>query len=398
MLPLLETDEVALAAIHAAYRSSADGLLPERVDDLVVSDSDCVFMLRASKAVAVDDPRRAVDFPSLPLKPFWVHPDPSITRMTTCQVTDYVFGLEWLLISDVSAIHRDDAWFTQFQVALELARRRVYWLCTNERSKEVLDVVKYAKPTAQVDYGLDVDYESDSEARLPKRMKILKFEKAQIEYRVNDDFIHDMNVTFNAMDDALYTRYLLGSIPEVDKLSLHTLRSKLYAEVVDVKEDTILTFRREWYQNLVTTDSHRRIHCRANPHDYSPKSRAVMVKKHEELAFEFTPSSYLDMASPPSRGGEVDIRLNADCMLFYCSASVPNGDFVHDMWLGDLDWRKEIGYCKKAKIGRLPAEQRYVLFVGDERWWATSFCAAFAHLRNDFHLTHPESSKYDSCF
>lgn len=397
-----ETDETELAAAHAGMWGS------ENEDE-----SAFVFRLRAYRSPVVDDPRRIVDFPRLAVLDIWTHADPPISRMNARELSDLVFGLEWLLTSDVYASRgvRDadiEAWFVEFRSAAELARRRAYWIAEHASAREILNVERYAERAVMEGGGAENpehDYDSDDEARMRKKTKLAKhvLDWIEAEWRASDAFVKDMNGALGAMDDALFTMWYVRrafSVREADWCDLTPLRSRVLRELTGIKPESAMQHRREWVQNLMVTSNMRATHCRVHLHDRRPTSRSVLVKKHESLAFVCVPASLEDMLVPPpvsdGRRGAVDIRINGDAALFYSSASVSRGDFVRDMWLGNVDWRSiPAPRGSEPRIGRLVAEQKYALFVGAECWRADSFAAAFAFYRVRFGVPNDARSRYD---
>lgn len=401
-----ESDGVVLAANHAVIHDSV-GLI--RDEEAGTSDTEFVWTLRADLHPIEDDPRTVRDFPLIQLAPFWTHPDPPITRMNQRELVDTLFGMEWLLVSDIYQTHRTEEFFDQYMDMLELVRSRSYYLYSHESSSVVLNVLRYTDTIYETKPAVceDADYESDDELRFTR--KRIKWDDAEeidreavLPVKCNDLYVHDVNTATRAIDDALYTRRMYKDLEDVPKIPLNRLRNRLFEEAKDVREASVVTFRREFYQKMVTTASYRRVHKRANPFDKRPAARAVLVKKNEMLGSICVPTSFLDMVTPkasttPNEIVAADMRMDGDAMLFFSSAAVPNGDYVSSIWIGDLDWRMEIKDF--PKIGRLAAEQKFVVFCPNgEKRLATSFCAAFAYLRTAYKTKNPNESRYDSYF
>ncbi len=366
------TDPFELEAVHNGRNMTEFG-------------SAVMFRLRALHAPIVDDERRVVDFKKIKIQTCWFYPDSPITRMTVYELSRTVFGLEWLLLSDAYSMDRDEAWFAEFRDAMELARSRAFYLIQHESNRAVLEDDRYVeKVGSEISAPPEYDYDSDEEKRVTKRPKLDKDMEAWLDspHRVNDAFVYDMDTSFRAMDEAMFMRWALGKTVPIPRPDLRDLRHRVFQEFKDVKEQTAVNFHREWVQKQLVAPSYVKTHVRWNPHDKTPTSRSVLVKKDDSLAKISEVASILDIVTPPprtaGRRGAVDIRANTDAALFYVSASMPNDDFVRRVHLGTLDWRKK--YDKG--IGRLPAEQKWVAFVGDGTpWIADSFAAAFVFYR-----------------
>lgn len=367
------TDPLELAAIH-------------RGRDTGMSKSESVFMfrLRAFHAEIIDDDRCITDFDLLNLQ-FWVHRDTPITRMTVAEISDTVFGLEWLLTSDIYVVNeRTEAWFRQFEDAMHLALHRVYYIIQYETSVRVLDDAKYIeRMDAHEKPPAVFDYDSDEETRISSRPVLAKDIETMIEYphRVTDEFVCDMNTAFRAMDEALFVRWKLGEVPVAPKPDMRELRNHVFREFAEVREQTAVNFRREWIQKLLVTPSYVSVHIRWNPHDIRPTSRSVLVKKRDELAYISVPGSIMDIITPPPKTegvrGMVDMRMNTDAVVCYQSASVSNQDFVSKLLLGNLSVDFVCGPPPtEVKIGRLLAEQKWILFSGTGQKWKVDSLAA----------------------
>jgi hypothetical protein len=162
---------------------------------------------------------------------------------------------------------------------------------------------------------------------------------------------------------------------------LRDLRNILFRELKEVKETTIVDFRRKWIQDLLVVPSYVEVHVRWKPFDKRPTSRSVLVRKNDTLAHISFPKSTLDIITPPAasegKNGGVDLRMNTDAALFYVSASIPNQDRVSEIYIGNLDWKKEVN---TPGIGRLLATQQWIAFMPDgTRWAFPSFSAAFLY-------------------
>lgn len=369
------TDPLELAAEHNGRRLSED-------------ESALLFRLRALRAPEPPDgeDRRAGDFPLLRLQPFWVHADPPIARMTQCELMDTVWGLQWLLLSDIYETERPAAWFEQFEAALELARARAFYLVQHEGRKAVLDAgERYAEPVPpEAAPEPEFDYDSDEERRAPRRPALGAdvLEWLDPPHRATEGFVRDMDAALRSMDEALFVRWRLGGVREVPRQDLRELRRRVFQEFREVKEQTALGFRREWLQRLLVHPAYAQVHVRWNPHDRKVNPRAVLVKKHEALAHLCVPTSVEDIVAPPprteGRRGAVDMRMNTDACLFYVSAAAPDDDFAARVFRGAHPADVEPG---AEGIWRVPALQRWVVAAGGGRWAAESFAAALLWYR-----------------
>lgn len=380
------SDPTELAVLHNA-RTWSD------------TESALLFRLRAYHDPLVDDERGIGAFGLLKLQSFWIHPDAPISRMSMREIADTVSGLEWLLLSDGICTPTEDRtpeWFAEFAEALELARHRVFYLVQHETNKEILDVrndsdLTWVESVVEDGGEPEFDYDSDGETRMANRV-ILRDEEItrmiDLPHRVTDDFVMDMDAAFRGMDDAMFTRWWWRnerSEEDTEKFDLRDLRRRVFEEFAQLKEETCVTSRREWIQDLLVVPSYVQVHTRRFPHDKRPTSRSVLVKKHETLAKLSTPSSVGDIVTPPpktdGRRGTIEMRINTDAALAYVSGSVSNDDFVKKAWVGSLDWRSPPPSGKPG-IVRLLAEQRWLVYAPGEdgrkfkSWSADSLAAA----------------------
>lgn len=334
--------------------------------------------------LVVDSDKRVNDFDLLKIQLFWVHKDPPITRMTQYELMDTVWGLQWLLLSDVYETQRPQAWFDQFEEALELARSRAFYLVQYESQKGVLNAgERYTERMfMEGESAPEFDYDSDEEKRVGKRPKLEDEVIAWLDppHRVTDGFVKDMDNAFRAMDEALFVRWRIGDEAEdVPKIpEIRDLRHRVFQEFKEVKEQTALGYRREWMQTMLVHPSYIQTHVRWYPHDKRVNPRAVLVKKNEALAYVSIPTSVEDVITPPptteGRRGAVDMRMNTDAALFYVSGSVPGDDFVRKVFGGYHPSDAPLG---KSGITRIPAMQKWLVTINEKKWWADSFAAAF---------------------
>lgn len=378
-----ERDEIELEAWHA-WIHTGDGLIVEKdvAGDMYTSDSEWVWRVRASVAPILDDPRRLADFPLIKMKRWWMHMQPPVSRMSMREITDALFGLEWALCSDMFHTNRQQAWFDQFVDLFVLVRNRLFCLYTQDHDAEVLDVKEYAAyPTKKAQKAeVQYDYDSDTESRAPPR-KRMKDTSRRAVCTVNDDWIHDVNTAMRAIEDALFTRHKLvhDLIPIPKDPRVKAQRDRDVEEVHHVKDNTVLNYRRKWYYDLVVTASHLRVHRRRFPFDRRSDGKAVLVKKSEELVEEGQPESMEDIVVPPLSSAIA--RMNSDALMFFLSASKPTDDFVSKVWVGNLSWRTLPSVDGAPKIGRLPAQEVYVLFAKGKTYSATSFVSAWVFMQ-----------------
>jgi hypothetical protein len=355
------------------------------------SESALLFTLRAYYSEIKDDHRTILDFKRLKLQPFWMHPDAPILRMTQFEILDTVFALQWLLLSDVYVQDRDDEWFEEYEMALELARSRVFDLIRNETNKDILNASEYCELYVTEEQKIkrknetEYDYDSDDEKRTKKRR--IQIDESLMEeymtppYRVNEAFIMDMDATFKSVDAALCARWVFCSSSttmqiENSQVDLRALRNRVFREFKEVKETTALDYRRKWIQDLLVVPSYVQIHTRWKPFDKRPSSRSVLVRKNDALSYACVPKSILDIVTPPPSA--VELRMNTDAALFYLSQSVPNQDRAGQVWIGTLNWDSPI---PEIGIGRLLATQQWIAFYPNgTRAAHTSFSAAFMRL------------------
>lgn len=368
------TDPLDLAAFHRG-----------REPNMTPAESVFMFRLRAYHAEIVDDDRCITDFDLLKLQYFWVHTEVPITRMTVDEISDTVFGLEWLLTSDIYVVNeRTEAWFDQLEDAMYLALHRVFYLMQHETSVRVLNVERYVERMDAHEKPPPVfDYDSDDEERISSRPVLSKDVEEIIEFphRVTDEFVCDMNSAFRAMDEALFVRWKLGPLPTPPRPDMRELRNNVFREFAEVRELTAVNFRREWIQKLLVTPSYVSVHMRWHPHDQRPTARSVLVQKRDHLTCISVPASIMDIITPPprteGRTGMVDMRMNTDAVVCYQSASVPNQDFVGRMNMGTVGVEFVCGPPPtEVKVGWFRAEQKWILFAGERRWKVDSLAAA----------------------
>lgn len=359
------------------------------------TESAFIFKVRAFYSFIesyVGDDRGIKSFALLRLRDIWIHTDTPILHMTQEEIVDTVHGLQWLLLSEiyVQTHTRTEAWFREFIDAMNLARVRVFDLIKNETDKEVLNVDKYTElavteeEEAERKRASEYDYDSDEETRRGKKVgmdKNIVDEFLTPPHRTNDAFVMDMDSAFRAMDAALCARWAYGDIPtHPQKIDLRPLRTRLFKEWKEIKETTVLEYRRKWIQDLLIVPSYTEVHTRWKPFDKRPTSRSVLVTKNDTLAYISVPKSIMDIVMPPaiSEGpnGGVDMRMHTDAALFYISASSVHNDHVREIWLGNLDWKDSD--APRVGIGRMLATQQWIAFMPDgTRVGCSSFSAAF---------------------
>lgn len=399
-----ERDPMRLAAEHALIHSNEGLVVVKNLSGIgrFMSDSELMWRFRAAASVAIDDDRTIGDFNLIAIRTCWLHSDAPISRMSLRSAMDTLVGLEWALCSDVFTWdQRTAVWFNQFSRAFTLTLNRLFYLYEHECDPDILNVVEYVDRTYDERLEKDeIDYDSDEErgcAPPPKRIKVDERIKALVRHpvRMNDMCVLTANTASRAIEDALFTRSIL-QCTQIPKLDLNSLRRLVFSEATEVRGDGLLSYCQSWYHDLVCTASYVRVYHQRTPHDSRPMSRNVLVDKNVELGTtDYAPESVEDMTMRRVVGSKALVlaRLHADACFFYSSMSVPTRDEIKALWVGVLDWRS-LPDGKEAQIGRLPAEERYVLFVGNDKFSATSFMAAFVFWRCTF--GDGKSSRYDS--
>ena len=384
-------DEMNYEDIYEAYCDSQinpKAHVEFRNKDDTLCDTDLLFGLLTKVMVDMtwfDDKRVVGDF--FQLRDFWMptHLDTPIVSLSLFQIFNVARGAEWLLTSDIFFNERDNETFLpRFKQFLYLIKRRIYYLCRVNCNKDVMDETPlYVKQVfnKKIDEEQNVDnagYESDEEF-IVKRVEMEEFEaEEERQYAVTWDFIFEVNTILTGMDKVImkfesrvYHKPPVEVVGTRRKIHIDELRQHIYKKCLMLTESTIVEDRRLFYQDMVCTDSYRRIYKRRYAHDIKCSSRAVLVNtKHPDLVDEYLVTSIADMkerkVGVPREVAEVLVRINGDSLFFTWSGQIANEDVV-------LAVRDQIDRDVLRNCWAFNFEGKY--------YSSTSFMAAFALLR-----------------
>lgn len=384
-------DELNYDDIYEAYCDSQidpKARVEFRNKDVILCETDILFGLLSKVLVDMtwfEDKRIVGDF--FELRYFWMPTelDTPIVSLSLCEIFNVARGAEWLLTSDIFFYKRDNETFLpKFKEFLYLIKRRIFYLCRENCDKDVMNEIPlYVKEVfnKRLDDDQNVDnagYESDEEF-IVKRVEVEEFEVDENrKYAVTYEFIFEINTILTGMDNVImkyesrvYHEPPIEVVGKRKKVHVDELRQHIYKKCLMLTESTVVEDRRIFYQDMVCTESFRRIYRRRYPHDIKCASRAVLVNtKNSDLADEHLVKSIADMKERvigvPKEVAEGIVRVNGDSMFFTWSGQFANEDVVFAV--KDLIHRDELHNC-------------WAFHIDGKYYSSTSFMSAFALLR-----------------
>lgn len=358
-----------------------------------------------------DDPRTTADFPLVRIHPSWLHEPPEpILRMDMRSLMDALTGLEWHVFSDPGHRPRVAAWWRQVKsMAKLLFYRCVHFVQHDAWELSVLNVESY-RETTDVDAmalynahaGTASDelaaYASDDEGEAPVRpFRSLAPTLAQTAMpslivqtaRVSEVWIYDV--------DAIFSNFWLeaqahDTAPPVDESvparpDIARLRKFLFDFAAAVTESEVVRSRRVWFEELLLTDSYRRIFRRTSPFNARPAAREIILSK-SDLVYPAPCTTFKEITTRLVKGDvSLHMRVSTDALFEFHSRSLA---------LGSGDLYKAL-FAKSRRAVHTSTERDSVLFpciyrdpIGN--FWEVacrrgvyarddSFTGAFARLR-----------------
>lgn len=370
------------------------------------------------------------EIPTLPME--------RISNMSQQELMDTLKGLEWHVFSDPEFTNRPDEWWVQAHTLFRLLVRAAFFMVRQEYDISYINMQKFSlKRTwnflggvASVQGQRDVsgyvsDGEEDEEEEEPASTALRPFPtntnepggiwtqkhsevkrqlaRARARKRTRHHVVgaaDNKAPVVTISDEVEKASVNLAWLFEMDTITtyfwrkafehethpapipyppcmLGYFRAWLFDEVKRTSEDTVKTFRRVWYDDMIVTDSYRRIYLYYNPLEPMPKSRAIINSKDLRLHKQHCHS----IADVTKEDENVIIqRFNTDAMFFMHArtlASMSSGDPVQAVYRASLA-EVDGPLC----IYRDAIRNVWVVYHSfEERYSAPSFTAAFFHMR-----------------
>jgi hypothetical protein len=325
-------------------------------------DSMVTFALCATARVDKTDSMKTLeDFPLVKIHDCFLHDSIPIMRMYLQQASSLMEGLQWHVCSDIFFTGRTEAWWKQVMELFRLLTSRCFQFIQGEWEAPILNVKEYrvehkrlvGRQAEEVDLSEYRFEEEDEEKR--KRMKMSSSTKtttttATVIIRegeekkevkpvhlamavVSETYLYDQDCRITSMWNTAFDHDYYPLPPSIGVVDIANFVSWLLGKYIqEIKEDEVLRFRRIWLEDLIVTDSYRRIHKRISPLTEKPASREIIIYKNDQLYDDMLktyPTSRKDVQTKPATGNakknNLIYRISVDSMFFlYAKSLHPN--------------------------------------------------------------------------
>ncbi len=375
--------------LRAFHLSQWFGFLshPSVISGHRVSMSTITFYLTAMHGPEVEDqPTTLRSFPLIHILPSWQHEAcidiPILSYSQQC-VLDTLYGLEWHLISDIHVPERSAHWLRQVRSLLSLLLARVSFFVREKLDPSILDMENYR-------------------VLLPCTQPAVDPKVAHIRPRdatVNTDFLYVVDTVISTMEITLFNYG--AKPPAIFPLpNIKAFTTWLFDSARAESEQYITGACHKWIENLVITESHRRIYLRTRGYKDHADNGHLLVEKSEDCIPPFY-SSFRDIEQPCLNHTASKAYLAHDALFFIQSDQ--RGQVCKTIFWPDVHNVPPEG---QIYICRDPVWRGYRIYgLGSAPRWAPSFTHAFVSLRHAMVSTgRPpvvrgvDISKYDTHF
>lgn len=252
--------------------------------------------LKKVPLIMPEDERSLNHFPLVRLENHFYHDKERsvpIFKLSQRSIFDIWEGLEWHVLSNPFFKARTKQWLKQVLMLIELLLYRTIEIgSTDDQDTFVLnheqysEIIEAREPNEDEDEPLqtfEVDENGEEVVQKPT-----VFESAKVNYAYFLDmeciFTHTMQHIF------MHHQYINEMntdtirIARLDNDELHeNLKKKVFRYAERIGEENLVADRKFFYESLVTTASHIRIHRRRHPFDQRPTSAGVLIGKHPSI-------------------------------------------------------------------------------------------------------------------
>ena len=375
--------------------------------------------------------------------PGWFHPLMPIVRMTQRQVVDSLWGLEWLIFSDMfdaSPDRGNQAWIDQIRYYVNILRHRAYYLACHALSTEILNVsdlvmteTEYLalagdsrknqtgplKVLTTKDYYSDDDEEDDAEMRMEEKRRphivqsmrvkqVMEERKKQLSRErdleeiarqligedgmgredrttwTNFAFAFVMNTILHSIDMGLtiYEKELsrIPTGPLAQRGQTAQFRETLMSRFQNMS--TLLDTRKSWYCHLVCTDSHRLLRQRERDTIVQEiGAEEIISVKLGIWINSLLPQNLADFLRQPIGLDPIQWKhVNTDALFYIYSMQLEDGDIYRYLYRTQ-EQALALFSSGETFIFRIRVTNRWCLVESGTRSTYSTFLHAFIQLR-----------------
>jgi len=360
----------------------------------VVTFWDTMKKYVTPKFTLPNDTRTLWDFPCVRLFDYFIHESETpILMYSQTLLMDAWEGVDWHALSDMFFRDRTLEWLNQLMQLIELLFLRSVDLV--KKADQDLDVIDHAlyrttrvpgeeeeKEAVEIDHRMKGDDDDTKNEEEEEEEAVGVFEVG----KCNHAYLYDVETTYMYLVQNIYQCRHDIELPFIQLTkpmlqTVHDLKQIIRKHMERVAEDEVVKQRRLFYESLVATDAHVRIHKRRIPYNQMPEMREVLIYKNEKI-YQQHCTTVQEIFAPRPYNERVIENTSWDAMFVMFCRSIKEGDPLKPILRPlRLDIKSPSTLISEVSIRYSRLSTRWVLQVMGESTSSYSLLELFVYFR-----------------